>query len=447
MSIHAVNANIFPLDAISEASVFFVMDERCNIISMSQMAKTRCRVDDTDIARGIWCDVVLDGFPLYDCPPKSFGISSGNLKTKKGKIAGTFIYYPIKDEDGNIVGSIWNFIKQDSSHCGISSDETFWATKNKTMSTTIHRAIIASKKDVPITIFGETGTGKTELAQFIHKNSPLREGPFIHINCSAIPETLFESELFGYERGAFTGANTEKRGYIAAADGGALFFDEVADMPLNCQSKLLTFLDTKRYQPLGATKERVSRVRIISSSNKPLWEMTKNQEFRQDFFFRISVVRLFIPPLRERREDIPLLVNNYLRTKKHISPQTMKSILSHPWHGNIRELFSALESACVCSADEETLMPEHLCLDYAENETSSLPRLKPAGTGLKNMQTRSVDEKEKILLALKNASNNQTMASQLLGYSRITLWRKMKKYGIKIADECGADCACHKTIS
>ncbi|MBI5682664.1 MAG: sigma-54-dependent Fis family transcriptional regulator [Deltaproteobacteria bacterium] len=436
MGIPAISPNSpFAFESISQSAIFFVMDEKCNILSMSGAAKEKCRLNDNDIARGVWCDAVLDGFPLYDCPPKSFGVSSGNLKTANGKMAGTFIYYPIKDEKGRIVGSIWNFIRQSSSCCNIMEDESFWATKNKTMGITIQRAIIAAKKDSPISIFGETGTGKTVLAKFIHQQSQVREGPFIHINCSTIPETLFESELFGYEKGAFTGANTEEKGYIAAADGGTLFLDEVADMPLTCQSKLLTFLDTKRYQPLGATKERINRVRIISSSNKPLWEMTKNREFRQDLFFRLSVIRLFMPPLRERKEDIPTLVNNFLGGKKRISSQAMRLILSHPWHGNIRELTSVLESACVCSADEEIIQPDHLCLNYEENETNGR---------LKNGMTNPDDEKYKILLALKNSSNNKTMAAQLLGLSRITLWRKMKKHGLEVSKDCGADCSCHK---
>lgn len=435
MGVQAINLNnIFHPESISEASIFFVMDERCNIISLTKKAKERCGLNDEDIAKGLWCDVVLDGFPLYDCPPKSFGISSGNLKTTKGKVPGTFIYYPIKDDKGKIIGSIWNFIR--GSECCSVSEESFWATKNKVMATTIQRALIAAKKDCPITIFGETGTGKTELARFIHQHSSVGEGPFVHINCSTIPEALFESELFGYEKGAFTGANTGKKGYIAAADGGTLFLDEISDMSLSCQSKLLTFLDTKRYQPLGSTMERRSRVRIISSSNKPLWEMTKGQEFRQDFFFRISVVRLFVPPLRERKEDIPVLINKFLKGKKRISPQAMRLILSHPWYGNIRELFSILESACVCSSDEETILPEHLCLDYGENAMSFI-----GGSERSN----SKDERQNILLALKNSSNNREMAAKLLGFSRVTLWRKMKRYGIQPSEDCGVDCSCHKS--
>jgi len=437
MGIPAIVPNSsFVSESISQNAVFFIMDERCNVVSVSEMAKEKCGLNDNDIARGMWCDAVLDGFPLYDCPPKSFGVSSGNLKTVNGKIPGTFIYYPIKDEKGRIVGSIWNFIESSSCCNNIIENESFWATKNKIMRTTIQRALIAAKTDSPITIFGETGTGKTALARFIHQHSRVREGPFIHINCSAIPETLFESELFGYEKGAFTGANTEKNGYIAMADGGTLFLDEVSVMSLSCQPKLLTFLDTKRYRPVGGTKERTSRVRIISSSNKPLWEMTKNQEFREDLFFRLSVIRLFLPPLRERKEDIPTIINNFLKGKKRVSPQAMRLILSHPWYGNIRELLSVLESACVCSADEEIIQPEHLCLNYEENETTGR---------LKDGMTNPDDEKYKILLALKNSSNNKTMAAQLLGFSRITLWRKMKRYGIKIdGNNCGMDCDCHK---
>lgn len=415
--------------SLSYNSIFFVMDDKCNILSMSEKAKETCGLTDLDLYKKLWCDAVFDGFPLYDCPPKSFGISNGFLKTGMGRSAGIFIYYPLKNEDGEIIGSIWNFIKHNKVSPLLSEDVS-WATKNKIMSITLQKALISAKQNVPITIFGETGTGKTELAQFIHNHSQMREGPFIHINCSAIPETLFESELFGYEKGAFTGANTEKKGYIALADRGTLFLDEVSDMPLNCQAKLLTFLDSNKYRPLGAAKERKSRIRIISSSNNPLWEMVKTKEFRQDIFFRISVVKLFIPPLRDRKEDIPLLIDNYLKGKKYISPSALKLILSHTWPGNIRELFSVLESARICSADEETILPEHICFDYnvEENLIAETPP----------------DEKQRITLALKTTFNNKTRAARTLGFSRITLWRKMKKYGINADDGCGLDCECHK---
>lgn len=184
-----------------------------------------------------------------------------------------------------------------------------------------------------------------------------------------------------------------------------------------------------KYRPLGAIRERIGRVRIIFSPNKPLWEITKTGDFRKDLFFRISVVRLFVPPLRERKEDIPDLVSIFLKVKKRISPAAMKLLLAHPWYGNIRELSSVLESACVCSADQDTILPEHLCLDYEEYEENEyLNHEVPA------------DEKQKIMLALKNSSNNKTMAAQLLGFSRITLWRKMKKYGIEAnAKGCGIE--------
>jgi len=413
---------ITELDPISRSAVFFVMDNECRILSMSERAKEFLRISDVSLLKGLHCSVIIEKLPCCDCPPKSFGIIRGALKTFKGREDGTFIYYPLKDEKGEMVGSVWNFIKQNIDR---STEEAFWVSKNKTMSTTVQRALIAAKSSVPITIFGETGTGKTELARFIHQHSEFREGPFIHINCSTIPETLFESELFGYEKGAFTDASTQKNGYIAMADRGTLFLDEIADLPLSCQSKLLTFLDTKRYRPLGATRERTAHVRIISSSNKPLWQMTKTGEFRLDLFYRISVVRLFVPPLRERKEDIPALVNRFLNGRKRLSPRAMELILSRPWHGNIRELFSVLESACICSADEETILPEHLCFEY-EDEGGKNPSQPP----VRKMVKRPL-KREEILKALADSSNNRVRAASILGISRMTLWRMMKRYGIE----------------
>ncbi|MFN3396141.1 MAG: sigma-54 interaction domain-containing protein, partial [Thermodesulfovibrionales bacterium] len=418
---------------LSYSSIFFIMDDKCNILSLSEKAKEACALTNVSIGKKLFCDAVMEGFPLYDCPPKSFGISHGFLKTAMGRVGGIFIYYPIKNEDGKTIGSIWNFIKHNNDMPHL-SEEISWATKNKIMSMTLQKALISAKENVPVTIFGETGTGKTELAKFIHNHSQIREGPFLHINCSAIPETLFESELFGYKKGAFTGAGTEKKGYIALAEGGTLFLDEISDMPFSCQAKLLTFLDSNKYRPLGAVREKMARLRIISSSNKPLWEMVKRKEFREDLFFRISVVKLFIPPLRERKEDIPLLVKNYLKGKKYISPEAMSLLLSHTWPGNLRELFSVLESALICSAGEETIMPEHICFDYYNYYNNDVNLVSPT----------PIDERQKILLALRNSHNNKTRAARTLGISRVTLWRKITKYNITADDCCGLECDCHK---
>ncbi len=402
------------------SAIFFLTDGKGNILSTSEKAKDICGLKDT--GHSLLNSVCTSkGFCPRDYPPQDIAITTGFLKTPGGRITGTFIYYPVKDENGKVVGGIWNFIKGIDRYD--TSRELSWATKNKTMSMTLQRAVLAANKDAPITILGETGTGKTELARFIHQHSPHSGGTFIHINCSAIPETLFESELFGYEKGAFTGASTEKMGYIALADRGTLFLDEISNLPLNCQSKLLTFLDTRRYRPLGAAKERTSHVRIISSSNKPLWEMTKTGEFRLDLFFRISVVRLFVPPLRERKEDIPCLVTNFLQGKKNISPSAMKLLLSHQWYGNIRELFSVLESALVCAADDDTILPEHLCLDYEMEGPLEHPAINHT----------EADEKQRILNALRESSYNKGCAANMLGLSRSTLWRKMRRYGIEPA--------------
>ncbi len=280
-----------------------------------------------------------------------------------------------------------------------------------------------------ILLRGESGTGKGLIAEFIHCRSPRRDNPFMTINCSAIPEQLLESELFGYRKGAFTGATTDKAGLIVMADGGTLFLDEIGDMPLSLQAKLLKVIETGEVMPLGDTKPKYVDVRIIAATNKNLEEMIHEGTFREDLYYRLNVIEIFIPPLRERKEDIPLLVQYFIRkfgqennkVVKGIDEEAMKVIMEYPWYGNVRELSNVIERAVVlCNSDTITLR--------------DLPdRIKtPPETFSNNLKdTLSQYEKKIIIERLTQYNWNKEETARSLGIDIATLYRKMKRLGIE----------------
>jgi len=279
-------------------------------------------------------------------------------------------------------------------------------------------------------IEGETGTGKTLLAKYIHFLSGRREKAFVHLNCASIPETLLEAELFGYVKGAFTGAIKDKPGKVELADGGTLFLDEIAELPLYLQAKLLHFIQDKRFERIGDTKIRKVDVRIIAATNKNLKALVSEGKFRADLYWRLNVVSIKIPPLRERKEDIPLLVKAFIEkfSKLHkkpikgVSPEAMKILLSYNYPGNVRELENIIERAVVISSGdyiESGDLPEELvCTPDSE-------------------YTYQNDELQRIKEALRLANGNKTLAVKILGMHRTTLWRKLKGYGLKDIERKG----------
>ncbi|MEZ0361127.1 MAG: sigma-54 dependent transcriptional regulator, partial [Hydrogenobacter sp.] len=205
-----------------------------------------------------------------------------------------------------------------------------------------------AKTDTNMLIIGETGTGKEVLARYIHGLSHRREKPFLVVECTSIPPELFESELFGHEKGAFTGASHRKKGLVEMAKGGTLFLDEVGELPQHIQPKLLRFIETKRFRRVGSVKKEFADVRIISATNRDLKALCEKGQFREDLYYRLSILELRLLPLRERREDIPILVNFFLsRWNKKISTEAMEMLKNYPWKGNIRELKNLLERACI----------------------------------------------------------------------------------------------------
>ncbi len=289
--------------------------------------------------------------------------------------------------------------------------------------------------DTPVTVLieGETGTGKELVARTLHYSSARTHGPFVPVQCSALPDTLVESELFGYVRGAFTGALTNRIGRIEAAQGGTLFLDEIGELSLSVQVKLLRVLQERCLTRLGENQERSVDVRIIAATNRPLRELVCEGRFRQDLYYRLNVVPLILPPLRERKEDIPLLITHFLEKYRHslaktvrgLSSDAMAALFAYPWPGNVRELEHAIQHALVFTQGSY-ITAQDLPVD-----------IRP--TGLLALLQQEIDadpkcisarERTLIAQALQETGGNRTQAAKRLGISRTTLWRKLRAYGL-----------------
>jgi two-component system response regulator GlrR len=299
--------------------------------------------------------------------------------------------------------------------------------RSPAMQRLLQQVVQVADSDATILLFGETGTGKEVFARVIHSNSRRNKGPFIALNCAAIPEALFESELFGHVRGAFTSAHGAKRGLFQCANGGTLFLDEIGEMPLSMQVKLLRAVQEREVREVGSETTTKIDVRIIAATNKDLGEAVKNGSFRNDLFYRISVVPLFIPPLRDRREDIPLLAQHFLtasakRANKDLrgfTPAALNRLLTHPWPGNVRELENVIEKASVMTR-QDMITPDLL----PSMGTSPDAPLKPL--------TEAKEEFEKTYLknVLQLTGGNISRAAQFAGRYRADFYKMLKKYGL-----------------
>jgi DNA-binding NtrC family response regulator len=282
-----------------------------------------------------------------------------------------------------------------------------------------------------VLIQGESGTGKEVIAKAVHHASARAARPFIAGNCGAVPETLLESELFGYVRGAFTGAAGSKLGLFEEADGGTLFLDEIAEMPVSLQVKLLRALQSGEVRRLGATQAATIDVRVLAATNGDLASRIAQGSFREDLFYRLNVIQMTLPPLRDRREDIPALAEHFLaraavklgRTLR-LSPEALERLLRYPWPGNVRELENAIERAAILTrteAVEPDDLPPHVSAGLQLGPSPALPR----------QITLAEAERAHILQTLERFGRNHSGAAEALGIGRTTLWRKLKEYGIE----------------
>ena len=283
---------------------------------------------------------------------------------------------------------------------------------------------------LPVLLLGESGTGKELFARAVHEASPRAAGPFVVVDCSGLAETLFESELFGYEKGAFTGANARKPGLVETAKGGTLFLDEMGDVPLAMQVKLLRLIESGTFRRVGSIETQKSDFRLVAATHKPLQHMVGDERFRQDLYYRISAFPIHLPPLRERAADIPMLIDSFLQRSgnaKHrvsVEPEAMARLLAHSWPGNIRELRNVLDRALLF-ADDGIVRAEHLPEQWGPGAPR---RVSPAPAGAPAPPRAGVDDAELKRLIETSGSTRRELASRL-GLSERTLYRRLKSLG------------------
>ena len=389
-----------------------------------------------DTERGHWCILFESGsLNMQRCTIVKKGGSYSHIlknasliKDAEGKVIGAVETFTditeIIDKDGQIEAFRRELKSEDSFHGILGASSA--------MQRVFELITNAAQSDAPVIIFGESGTGKELAARAIHDSGPRKQKPFIKVNCTAFTESLLESELFGHVKGAYTGAYRNRKGRFEAAHGGDIFLDEIGDLPLSTQVKLLRVLEEKVIERVGDNSPIPVDVRIITATNKKLKALVDGGTFREDLFFRINVIPITIPPLRERVEDIPLMSESFfkriqLKSGKKIQAignEAMAFLTKYPWPGNVRELKSAFEYAFV-TCQEPLIQPYHLPPSIYPGRRITTPRTKPT-IHQKGMK------KKRLIEALKKAGGNQSEAARILGISRVTVWNQIRKFEIDL---------------
>ncbi|MCU0596666.1 MAG: sigma 54-interacting transcriptional regulator, partial [Desulfobacterota bacterium] len=346
-------------------------------------------------------------------------------------------YMALRNEGGRVIGglaTIQDLSLLDQLQRAITSRYAFadMIGKDPSIQKVFEIVPVIAESDATLLIEGPTGTGKDLLAKVIHNASRRTHKPMVKVNCAALPDTLLESEMFGYVKGAFTGADRDKPGRFQEAEGGTIFLDEIGDLPLSLQAKLLRVLEDKEFYPLGSRKTTKVDVRIIAATNRVLEGMVEAKRFREDLFYRLNVIRLELPPLKERRADIPLLIEHILRQlssakerkASRISEEAMAILLNYDFPGNVRELENVLEHALII-CQEEAIEPKHLPLFLRK----AMPA---AGSRAEAGRPENLpSEKERLLQALEKHHWHRGEAARALQMDRTTLWRKMKRHHLQ----------------
>ncbi|MGC8719835.1 MAG: sigma-54 interaction domain-containing protein [Thermodesulforhabdaceae bacterium] len=464
-----------------------VVDQQKRLVSMNKTAQGLIGVDPY-VYRGVPCQYILRGnwcvqgcLALESQESSLTIVKEGNfINWERQKIPARLSCTPLRNSAGEIIGFLEVIENLKSAPYSLSSSDmslrfSHFVARSPQMERIFQILPGIAQTDSSVLITGETGTGKDLLAEAIHEASPRQKGPFVKVNCGALPETLLESELFGHEKGAFTGATHSKPGRFRLAHTGTLFLTEIGDLPLSLQVKLLSFLDDRVIYPLGSTKGVQVDVRIIAATHRDLQQMVREGKFREDLFYRLNVVRIHIPPLRERSGDVKLLLEHFLKHftaefRKSIdgfSPEAFSLLLSYPYPGNVRELRNIVEYAvniCTEKVIQVSHLPSYLVEAASESKTSislgeeardhsvlaehwhnqpltgekaASATTRPLSPPVEIPQSVHWDDIEKAMIieALMKAKGRRGKAAQMLGWGRSTLWRKMRKYNIVSSEE------------
>ena len=436
------------LESISDG--VFTVDNEWRITSFNRAAEMITGIPREE-AVGKFCqEIFRSNMCERDCAlrrtmkiGRSFIDSSTSIITKEGRHIPVVVSTSLlKDTDGKVLGGVETFrdmslVEELRKELEGRFEVGDMVSRNPGMHKIFRILPHVAESDSTVLIQGETGTGKELLARAIHELSSRRKKPFIAVNCGALPDTLLESELFGYKKGAFTDATKDKPGFLASAEGGTILLDEIGDLSAAFQVRLLRVLQNQMYQPLGATSPVQANVRILAATNRDLMALVRNGVFRQDLFYRIHVIRLDLPPLRERREDIPTLVKHFIgrfnrlrgRSVAGISQEALSLLMFHNYPGNIRELENIIEHAFVLCHEGQI---EIHCLP--ENLRVKTPR--PSAHGTMGEAVKST-EAQVILDALERNKNSRLAAAHELGIHKSTLFRKIKILGIDLPDRKG----------
>lgn len=437
------------LESISEG--VFTVDEDWRITSFNRAAVSITGIPKEHAIGRLCSEVFCSDMCESSCALRKTFKSKKPIINKTGYIinsAGSKVPISLstavlRNKDGEIIGGAETFrdlSEVESLKSELKESYSFgrFITHSPIMSGLIDTAKAVSVSPSTVLITGETGTGKELLARSIHENSLNSSEPFMAINCGALPDTLLESELFGYKKGAFTGAYNNKLGRFSLAGKGTLFLDEIGEISPAMQVRLLRVLQEGTFEPLGSTKTEKSNARIIAATHRDLGEMVANGQFRQDLFYRINVISLEVPPLRDRKEDIPYLMEHFLikynqlqnKKIKTIAPEVYSILLDYDWQGNIRELENIVERATVLSTSNEftkTLLPADLLASVDKQKTSDSD-MDAQSSGIKS--TVELNEKALIIQALQANNYSRTKTAKSLGVHKTTLYRKMIKYSI-----------------
>ncbi len=375
------------------------------------------------------CDQNGESCPIQSCIQSGRSASVVHIhQMENGKDICDIVMKPVKDEDGITIGFLE--ILEDLKFASAQSQKDKMVGESEPFLALLKKINRAGKSEIAVLLQGETGTGKELVAKALHEVSPRRDEPFVVIECTGLTESLFESELFGHEKGAFTGATHSKQGLIELANGGTVFFDEIGDVPLNMQVKLLRLLETRTYRTVGGLKQKTSNFRFLSASHNNLLEMVNKGEFRQDLYYRIAGFPIFLPSLSERKGDIALLTQYFLNhsqsQQKRFSPEALHLLLQYTYPGNIRELKNLVEQA-VLLADEDEItsedLPEYILFNPLDSKaTKQLP------------QTLEQVEADYLYKMLNTQTYTIDELAAILGVSTRTLYRKIEKHKLSIDD-------------